>query len=348
MDMRIEWHKSLLAVCHDGYSLSGAPVPGFDYSEVLARVNERQPLISIDGNSESEILKTVFNIGLKKPDEKPLWIVPNSIRHCAYGSSKKDGTAFLSLESGFPKSPLHRQFAGLMNKDEKAILDFANRCGLLRRQPVHDMVFRERDTGKQCQLGESLLWWKEEIGDLAACLGLWDMVLAGDEDLKNVVLWHRDGITIRLGDDYVQLVGRANMHLADRWSRGDARGPALYYLSLEADKRLINALTPKMLASQDCEIYFYPATLLAVIWLMFLWEVSGRTRLIKCPGCGEYFDARDPRTIFCSTRCRMRIHRKRNTQKLKKRNQKGEILAISKDLNCHLATVYSHLPSGAK
>ena len=318
MDMRIEWHKSLMTVCQNGYSLSEAPVLGFDYSEVLARVNERQSLTSLDGSSESDILRTIFNIGLKKTAEKPLWIVPNSIRHRAYGFSKSDGMAFVSLESESSKSPLHRRFAGLMNKDEKAVLDFANRYGLLKRQPVHDLIFRERDTGKQNQLGESLLWWKEEIGDLAACLELWDMVLAGDEELKNVVLWHRDGITLRLGDDYVQLVGRANMHLADRWSKGDASGPALYYLSLEADKRLVNVLTPRMLASQDCEIYFFPATLLAVIWLMFLWEVSGRTRFIKCPGCGEYFEARDPRTIFCSTRCRMRIHRKRNTQKLKK------------------------------
>ena len=314
----IEVRGSLLSVCQDGYSVSETPVPGFDYSEVLARVNERQPLTSVDGSSESEILKTVFNIGLKKPDEKPLWIVPNSIRHRTHGFLKKRGTKLVSLELDDSQGPLHRQFADLINKDERAILGFADKYGLLKRRPVHNLVFRER-TGQQHQLGESLLWWKEEIEALAACLQLWDMVLMDGEKLKDVVLWHRDGITIRLEDDYVPLVGRANMHLADRWSRGDIKGPALYYLSLEADKRLLNTLTPKMLASQNCEIYFLPDTLLAVIWLMFLWEISGRTRFVRCPGCGEYFDAQDPRARFCSTRCRMRLYRKRNTQKLKGR-----------------------------
>ena len=318
-DVNIGVHSPLLSVCQDGYSISETPVPGFDYSEVLARVNERQPLTSVDGSSESEILKTVFNIGLKKPDRRPLWIVPNSIRHRVHGFLKEGSVELMSLESELSQSPLHRQFADLINKDEKAVLDFANKYGLLKRQAVHDLIFRERDTGRQHQLGESLLWWQEEIEALAACLRLWDMVLTDDEELQNVVLWHRDGITIRLGNDYMQLVGRANMHLADRWSRGDARGPALYYLSLEAEKRLTNTLTPRMLASQNCEVYFFSDTLLAVIWLMFLWEISGRTRFMQCPGCGKYFDARDPRARFCSTRCRMRIYRKRNTQKLKRR-----------------------------
>ena len=61
----------LLSVCQDGYSLSETPVLGFDNSEVLARINECNPLTSIDGSFKSEILKTVFNIGIKKTDEKP-------------------------------------------------------------------------------------------------------------------------------------------------------------------------------------------------------------------------------------------------------------------------------------
>ena len=317
--MRIEWHESLLAVCQDGYSLGETPVPGFDYSEVLARVNERQPLTSIDGSNESEILKTVFNIGLRKPDEKPFWIIPNSIRYRTHDFTKKEDTGLVSLKMKSSQSSLHRWFAGLINKGEKEILDFANEYGLLKRRSVHNILFRNQVTGQQHQLGESLLWWKEEIEDLAVCLELWDMILAGDEELKNVILWHRDGVTVKLDDNYIQLVGRANMHLAGRWGRGDTSGPALYYLSLEAEKRLINALTPKMLTSQNCEIYFLPDTLLAVIWLMFLLEISGRTRFVKCPGCGEYFYAQDPRARFCSTRCRMRIHRNRNTQKSKKR-----------------------------
>lgn len=318
-DINIGAYSSLLSVCQDGYSLSKTPVKGFDNSEILARINECQPLTSIDGSFKSDVLKTVFNIDLKEADGKPLWIVPNSIRHRRHGFLKKGSAEITTIELESAQSSLHRQFTSLMKKDDKDTLKFANKYGLLKRQPVHGLVFRDQNTGQQFQLGESLLWWREEIGDMAACLDLWDMVMADDEELKDIVLWHRDGITIRLDDSYVQLVGRANMNLLGRWRRGDTKGPALYYLSLEADKRLLNTLTPKMLASQSCEIFFSPDTLLSMIWLMFLWEISGRTRLIQCPGCGEYFNARDPRARFCSTRCRMRNYRKSNTRKLKKR-----------------------------
>jgi hypothetical protein len=302
-------YASMLSVCQDGYSLSQTPVPGFEESEVLARINESNPLTSTDGSFKSEIMKTIFNIGLRKIDEEPVWIVPNSIRYRKYSPLRRRGERLAT--SGPPQIALHRQFAGLIKKDEKEILKFANKYGLLKRYSAHDLVFRNQDTGQQFQLGESLLWWKEEIEDLAACLDLWNMVLRSDEKLKNTVLWHRDGITIRLGNTDVPLVSRANITLLDRWSRGDVRGPALYYLSLETDKRLFNTLTMKLLPSQNPEICLVPDSLLAAIWLVFLWEISGRTRLVQCASCGDYFDSQDPRARFCSTRCRMRSYRKR-------------------------------------
>ncbi|UCH50470.1 MAG: hypothetical protein JSV54_05475, partial [Chloroflexota bacterium] len=271
-------YSSMLSICQDGHSFSKTPVKGIDNSEILARINEYQPLTSMDGSFKSEVMKTVFNVGLKKLGGEPLWIVPNSMRYRRHGFIKKGSTDIAVLESKFPQNTLHCHFASLLEKDDRDILKFANKYGLLKRQPVHDLVFRNQDTGQQFQMGESLLWWREEIEDIAACLRLWDMVRADDEELTNVVLWHRDGITVRLDGSYVQLVGRANMHLLSRWRKGDTRGPALYYLSLEADKRLLNVLTPKMLTSQDCELSFIPATLLSMIWLMFLCEINGRTR----------------------------------------------------------------------
>jgi hypothetical protein len=304
-------YVSLLSVCQDGYSLSESPVPGFDGSEVLARVNECNPLTSSDGSFKSEILKTVFNIGLRKTDEKPLWIVPNSIRYRKYSLLGKGGEELTSPRLEPPQITLHRQFASLIKKDGKDILKFASKYGLLKRYPVHDLIFRNRDTGQQFQLGESLLWWKEEIEDLSKCLHLWDMVLRNDEGLKNTVLWHRDGITIRLGSNDVPLVSMANITFLDRWSRGDFKGPALYYLSLETDKRLLNTFTMKLLPFQISEVCLFTDSLLATIWLVFLWEISGRTRLLRCSSCGDYFDSQDPRARFCSTRCRMRSYRKR-------------------------------------
>jgi hypothetical protein len=320
-DARIGAYTSWLNICQDGYSLSKTPVPGFDSSQVLARINRSQPLTSTDGSFKSEILKTLFNIGLKKTDEKHLWIVPNSIRHSKHGLLKKASGEFTAPELESAQSILHRRFAGLAKKDEKDILKFADKYGLLKRQPVHNLVFRDRNTGRQFQLGESLLWWKEEIEDLAACLELWDMISRKDKNLKDKVLWHRDGIVIRLGENHIPLITRANMNLMDRWRRGDAKGPALYYLHLEADRRLLKALTPRMPGYKNGEIVFCPDTLLAAIWLMFLCEINGRTRFIRCPGCGEYFDAPDPRARFCSTRCRMRHYRKRMARRSKRRRK---------------------------
>ena len=318
-DIKIGAYTSLLSVCQDGYSLSGAPVPGFDTSEILARVNECHPLSSIDGSYQSEILKTVFNIGLKRAEAKPLWITPNSIRHRRYIPLKKSKKEVLVTQLSSDEYTLHRQFAGLSSKDEKNILNFANKYGLLKRQSVNNLVFRKRDTGQQVQLGESLLWWQEEISDLATCLELWDMVSSDDKELKDVVLWHRDGIALKLDNSYIHLVSRTNMNLLTRWHRGDLKGPALYYLSLELDKRLLNTLTPRMLALRNCEVYFFPDTLLSAIWLMFLLEISGRTRLLLCVICGEYFHTQDPRARFCSARCRMRNYR--SAQKLKGRKK---------------------------
>ncbi len=323
VDIKIGSFKSVLRVCRDGYSLSSSPVPGFDISEVLARVNCCQPLTSTDGSYESETLKSVFNIGLKKAEAKTAWITPNSIRHRRYYPLENDVKESTIAPMSSDEYALHRHFASLVNKDEEDALNFANKYGLLKPHRAHNLVFRNPDTGRQFQLGESWLWWQEEISDLSACLKLWDLVSSKDKELKDMVLWHRDGITLRLDDITVHLVSRRNMNLLTRWHRGDLKGPALYYISLEIDKRLSNTLTPSMPALLN-EIYFLPDSLLSAIWLMFLLEVSGSTRIVPCGVCGEYFNAHDPRAQFCSTRCRMRNYRSARKLKKRKKSNRGK------------------------
>jgi hypothetical protein len=309
--IKIGPYSSFTSVCHDGYSFSNNPVPGFDDSEVLARINECQPLISTGGNYQNELLKNVFNIGLKRIKSKPKWIIPNSIRQRKFNQQGKTGKGVKVTVKNTVDCTIHRQFASLVDKDINHILDFANRYGLLRRHAVHDLIFRNPDTGHQVQMGESLLWWQEEIIELDSCLKLWDMILSREKAISDILLWHRDGITIRFGNEDVQLVNRANMNLLDKWDRGDTRGPALYFLSLEMEKRLVNTLTAKISDSGEQEVYFYPDSLLSAIWLMFLLEISGSSRLLRCRICGDFFNTNDPRAQFCSTRCRMRNYRKR-------------------------------------
>ena len=322
--LEIGSYRSVLSVCRDGYSLSESPVPGFDTSEVLARVNECRPLTSTDGSYQSEILKSIFNIGLKTAESKPLWITPNSIRHRRHNPLEHSGKESSTGEMSPDECTLHRRFASLVEKDEKAILNFANKYGLLRHHPVHDLVFRDSVSGKQAQLGESCLWWQEEIADLATCLKLWDLVSTDDKELRDIVLWHRDGITLRLDESDIHVVGRRNMNLLTRWQRGDLKGPALYYISLETDRRLFNALTPRVLDLDDRQIYFLLDSLLSAIWLTFLMEISGGTRPLQCRICGEYFNSHDPRARFCSTRCRMRNHRHKQKSKRRRKVKSGQ------------------------
>jgi hypothetical protein len=310
-DIKVGLNFSCLRVCQDGYTLSNTPVPGFDNSEVISRVNAVQPLTSTDGSYHSEILRSVFNIGLKTTEAKPVWITPNSIRVRSFPQHGK------RTKADPLDCTLHRQFARLINHEPKYLVKFANRYGLLRCHAAHKIVFTNPSTGEQAQIGESVLWWQEEIIDLANCVKLWDMVLSADKELRYVVLWHRDGIALKLGDREIQLVNRSNMNLMGEWTRGDLERPALYYLLLELDRRLTNSLTPRISNLDDKEIYFYPDSLLSAMWLMFLLEVNGSNKLLQCGVCGEYFNTLDPRAQFCSARCRMRKYRKHSSQKLR-------------------------------
>jgi hypothetical protein len=321
-NIRIGSYSSSQYTCQDGYSINTRPVLGFDNSEVLAKLNAYQPLISADGNYHNEILKTVFNIGLKNAEARALWIIPNSIRHRRIVVRKKSGTEM----RGILDCTLHRQFAQLVDKGIKHKVEFANKYGLLSRHELHNVVFRDSDSGQQFQMGESLLWWEEEILHLSACVKLWDMICSKNKQLKHVVLWHRDGIFIRLDGLEKQLVNRANMNLLTKWTKGDTRGPAMYYLSLELGRKLKDSLTLRLSDSPEREISVHPNTLLSNIWFMFFLEVSGKTRLIRCSACGEYFNTYDPRSQFCSTRCRMRKYRKRDHKIKLERGWQGRLL----------------------
>ncbi len=320
-DVKIGQYLSWSSVCQDGYSFSNTPVPGFDDGEVLARINEFQPLISTDGSYQNEILKSVFNIGLRKAEVKPLWIVPKSIRRRRFMHVARGGDVGTDAGMAPVDYTLHRQFAGLAKKGNDDKLKFANKYGLLSHQAVHNLIFRNPNTSRQFQIGESLVWWQEEINDMHSCVKLWDMIVSKDKKLKDVVLWHRDGIVIRLENGDIHLVRRSNLNLLARWNKGDTKGPALYYLSVESNKRLTNKLTPRIPEFEKQEAYIYPDTLLSAIWLMFLLEMGGNIRLVKCHICGSYFSSHDPRAQYCSARCRMRKYRKSTMKKSRKRSR---------------------------
>ena len=97
-------------------------------------------------------------------EEPAPWLVPHE---------KIEGSVNQFVANNYPpfvKPTLHRIFSHLYN--EKAILDFANRYGLLE-EPKTMLI---PSGGGGLSLGESLKLWEKEIADMGGLLTIWDFV----------------------------------------------------------------------------------------------------------------------------------------------------------------------------
>ena len=59
----------------------------------------------------------------------------------------------------------------------------------------------------------------------------------------------------------------------------------------------------------NCDIYSFPNSLIITIWLMFLWEVGGVSKIMRCAVCDKWMEMNDPRKKFCSNVCKTRSSR---------------------------------------
>jgi len=262
-------------------------------------------------------------------DQQPPWLIPRSNSGWMYSP--------LSIHT------LHRDFAKLGN-DQNAILQFANKYGLLGTQRVP----LAPASGGKLVFGESLERWQEEIGNLARTLAIWDAVNSqSEEKLEGFISWSKDCVDLSVwwdlqngryrllpGNRYSTpkdfedslptgtLWGKLSEILAkrkpeiapnllDEWSHGDVFAPALYYVCKEINARLRLHTYPQVLPLRRSEIYIVPANLLTGMWLLFMWEISGKTKLLLCPGCGLWAEQRHKRQKYCSRACRQREYRRR-------------------------------------
>ena len=265
--------------------------------------------------------------------------------HKAVDESGMDSTSpwFKLPEAGsyvtryFPlhKAGLHRKFGGLY--DDKSIIEFANRYGLLGKT-----VFLIPPGGGEVAVGESLERWRYESRAMGVLLAIWDMVqkkAAGK--LGQIIIWPgtNDHIILRLlseydesqkrwvvtqhkGEGYVpglvsELMAspQINPELLRRWQVGMPIEPAKYYVSHNVNKHIEGHVCPKILPFLEDRIYLFPDSLLSALWVMFLMEITGNIRIRQCDLCGEWKEVALTRSSFyCNNICRQKAYYERHKQ----------------------------------
>ena len=233
------------------------------------------------------------------------------------------------------KAGLYRKFAGLY--DDKSIIEFANRYGLLGKT-----VFLMPHGGGGVDVGESLERWRYESRTMGTLLAIWDMVQNRDAGkLGQIIIWPRPNNTtlLRLLSKYdesqkrwvaTQHKGKGyipglitevlaspeiNPELLTRWRVGMPIEPAKYYVYHKVNEHLEGHVSPKILPFLKDRIYLFPDSLMAAIWVMFLMEITGNVRIRQCDVCKEWKEEKLTRSSFyCSDTCRQKAYYRRHKQ----------------------------------
>lgn len=229
------------------------------------------------------------------------------------------------------KPTLHREFASLYS--DESIIEFANRYGLLGQ---YDVSLFPPPRGSM-ELGESINRWKYESRDIGILLYIWDLVR--DEKvgkLSHLISW-LDGVLIGYKYEYdenaniwqalpppvnnapvpgVAFSWIANQHqhveLLDRWQRGALIEPAKYYICREINERLRGHVAPQIFPFMSNRVYLYPDSLLAAMWVMFLFEILGDIKPRRCDVCGKWqVQNLERKSFYCSSACRQEAYRRR-------------------------------------
>jgi len=232
---------------------------------------------------------------------------------------------------------LHREFADLT--DDEHLLSFANDYGFLGVGVDVNPV-----NGGSIEDAESLARWHRELVHMGGVIQIWDWCKEKEEDkqervmLGQVFRWRdSDRIALEMETEVFARKGRPRVlplkrrlggetlasrgnnglsvepHLLHRWKPGEVIGPARYYVCREVNKRLRGHVSLQLhpFAEKGHRVGLWPSTLLATMWLMFMWEMTGETRMLLCPSCGKWSKATDCRSRFCSPACRQRAYYKR-------------------------------------
>lgn len=256
------------------------------------------------------------SIDLESIDAQPPWLIP-----CA--GEQWRGTPLKNRL-------LHREFTSI-SPEEDGIIAFAKKHGLLG----HDVLLKPASSSGKVIAGESIQRWKEEMGLMGSLLALWDLVQFEDKNrLEQLIVWPTpDRVQLEIGWQYdgikkgwkifsakwpygsFSLIASRDLmfhsSVIERWHRGDVIEPAKYHVCSEVNKRISGYVSPQVLPFVQDRIYLFPKTLLAAMWLMFMWEITGETKVLLCPRCHQWVEQLDPRRKSCSNACKQWQYRER-------------------------------------
>ncbi len=290
--------------------------------------------------------KTVYHrsIGWSFDEAGQLWVVRPVV---ASDGVEADFTAVAPLAERRDSPGLHREFAGLDATDAAAILDFANRWGLLG-QGLR-VLSTDSEADGTVYRGEPLTHWREKITDMATLLSLWDLVSDGSSSKgAPFVKWTKRPTRVHVGA--VHLRGRLNAsasrtvldqygqhgrwasactavpydgsgffwqtygtpELLDRWQRGESTGPLRYYVHETVNKAMRGHVSPAVLPFENSRVHLFPDTLRAALYVLFALELEGfKLAPIPCAFCGKVFSPLTRRKTYCSDNCRKRSAEKK-------------------------------------
>jgi hypothetical protein len=220
-------------------------------------------------------------------------------------------------------SALHRKFSRLKTENlDTEVLNFAARYGILGRTAnLHPLPSAPAPVVP----GESLRLWRREIDKMGVLLAIWDLVRKEDAGkLGQIVVWpDSDAVAIRF--KWKSNNGRYSISRWDEeegnginaggmWAwdggpqyffelhqRGAILGPARDYVCAMVNHHL-DGITPRLSPRSDYKIAFAPESLIDALWLLFMLELDGKTKV--CWQCGNPFEALRKDKVYCTGACR--------------------------------------------
>ena len=243
-------------------------------------------------------------------------------------------------------SGLFRVFAGT-ELTRVAILAFANRFGPLGGNLSIPIVENVQKT-QPIDFGEMLFAWGQEIRAMWDVVKLWDLVRKADHmGLRECIVWSEKprmvvyepplgttarGMTIRSGPARaLAVIAGENLRsdLFESFRPGDLVEPAYWYLRHIVNEHLKDRASARLLQSRQGNrptVNLIPTGLIGALWLQCAQAIENGNEFRQCAECGLWFEL-TPRTarvdkIFCSSACRTRAYRKRQSE-VAQLHQKG-------------------------
>ncbi|MBI4006565.1 MAG: hypothetical protein HY356_07830 [Gammaproteobacteria bacterium] len=231
---------------------------------------------------------------------------------------------------------LYKDFA-VLTTDQKQIMDFANKYGLLGGNLREMIIMKEK---RSRYIGESFNKWKMQIIRLKEAVLLHDMIRNNNiKGLSDLIAWgdscikYKSKLNIKRNlkklkktetiPIYEQLIASRppgvehHSYLFSLIPHGDVLAPAKIYLQTIVNQQLSSETSARIILSpdfQESKLRIEPNSLLGAIWLQFARVINGQKEPIRCI-CNTWFIPKRPDQTHCMRKCRQRAYENRKVNR---------------------------------